>query len=374
MSDRDALLAAILANPDEDTPRLMFADWLKENGDSDRGEFVRLQVEAAHAEPFSPSARPLAADAQRLLERHAGEWTRHLAERTVARQFVRGFVEQVTVNAATFARDAAALFAAEPIRSLRVLRYAVPPVSLDAFFNAPQLAQVTRLDFSRFCPQPSEFDAFTTAFAAAQPRFDQITDLNLRENAVQPGWLRTLLAGGALPALAGLDLADDSHLGRVLAEALPTAAHRRFARLDLSYIRFASDQIQKVLASRCAREVEELRLAWRGGSAGPGPLTHLTLGWTIPWDRLRVLDLNGQGVGSEGVREIVAELSRRPGLAPLRWLGLADNGIGADGVRALAASDESRIKLYHLDLRNNGLTAAHRAALRERFPDAVIQS
>jgi uncharacterized protein (TIGR02996 family) len=32
MTDRDALLAATLANPDEDTPRLVFADWLQENG------------------------------------------------------------------------------------------------------------------------------------------------------------------------------------------------------------------------------------------------------------------------------------------------------------------------------------------------------
>jgi DNA processing protein len=31
MSDRDALLSAIRANPDDDTPRLMFADWLDEN-------------------------------------------------------------------------------------------------------------------------------------------------------------------------------------------------------------------------------------------------------------------------------------------------------------------------------------------------------
>jgi len=33
MSERDALLAAIIAHPDEDTPRLAFADFLDENGD-----------------------------------------------------------------------------------------------------------------------------------------------------------------------------------------------------------------------------------------------------------------------------------------------------------------------------------------------------
>ena len=82
------------------------------------------------------------------------------------------------------------------------------------------------------------------------------------------------------------------------------------------------------------------------------PLTHVTLGWTIPWDRLRVLDINGQGVGDEGVRSIVAGLGRRPGFAPLRWLGLANNGLKGDAIRALLHSDESRLKLYHLDVRN----------------------
>ena len=50
LSDRDALLAAIRANPDEDTPRLMFADWLDEHGDDasrTRAEFIRLQCEIA---------------------------------------------------------------------------------------------------------------------------------------------------------------------------------------------------------------------------------------------------------------------------------------------------------------------------------------
>ena len=47
LSDRDALLAAIRANPEEDTPRLMFADWLDEHGEPERAEFIRLQCEIA---------------------------------------------------------------------------------------------------------------------------------------------------------------------------------------------------------------------------------------------------------------------------------------------------------------------------------------
>jgi uncharacterized protein (TIGR02996 family) len=45
VSDGDALLAAILADPKEDTPRLVYADWLEENGQEDRGKFIRAQCE-----------------------------------------------------------------------------------------------------------------------------------------------------------------------------------------------------------------------------------------------------------------------------------------------------------------------------------------
>lgn len=45
MSDRDALLRTILADPDDDVCRLVFADWLEENGEADRAHFVRLQIE-----------------------------------------------------------------------------------------------------------------------------------------------------------------------------------------------------------------------------------------------------------------------------------------------------------------------------------------
>lgn len=46
-SERESLLAAIMANPDDDLPRLIFADWLEENGEPERAEFIRVQCELA---------------------------------------------------------------------------------------------------------------------------------------------------------------------------------------------------------------------------------------------------------------------------------------------------------------------------------------
>ena len=45
---RDALYAAILAHPDEDTPRLAYADHIEEFGDPARAEFIRVQCQLAN--------------------------------------------------------------------------------------------------------------------------------------------------------------------------------------------------------------------------------------------------------------------------------------------------------------------------------------
>lgn len=45
--DGPALLRTILERPDDDAPRLVYADWLEENGQQNRAEFIRLQLWSA---------------------------------------------------------------------------------------------------------------------------------------------------------------------------------------------------------------------------------------------------------------------------------------------------------------------------------------
>jgi uncharacterized protein (TIGR02996 family) len=49
-SDDAALLRAVLANPADDAPRLVYADWLDERGDP-RGEYLRADLEVARPQP-----------------------------------------------------------------------------------------------------------------------------------------------------------------------------------------------------------------------------------------------------------------------------------------------------------------------------------
>lgn len=113
-----ALEAAVVAAPDDDLPRLVYADWLDEHGDGERAEFIRLQVAAGarrrvrannrHGFRFSCrcGACKLDRKADRLLPRDAtgsvtGQWI-HPAVRgwVCGMMFARGFPDRFHVRSA----------------------------------------------------------------------------------------------------------------------------------------------------------------------------------------------------------------------------------------------------------------------------------
>jgi uncharacterized protein (TIGR02996 family) len=67
------LLAAVVANVDDDTPRLAYADWLDEHGRFDRAEFVRVQVERARRPAWDAAQVRLRLREHELLGRHGEE-------------------------------------------------------------------------------------------------------------------------------------------------------------------------------------------------------------------------------------------------------------------------------------------------------------
>jgi uncharacterized protein (TIGR02996 family) len=366
MTDREALLAAIHAEPDDDTPRLVYADWLQENGQPERADFIRLQIEAVRAEPFGPQGRRAAERARDLLEAHRHAWTRHLHDGFVEwPRFERGFVTQLSIEPSEFVPRAAALLQAEPIQALKLFRFASTGdrVSFQPLWELPSLRQLRRLELSSRLLAEEEFGDL-----AACPYLSSIRDLGLRDNPVPPQWLGNLLRSDRMPELTGLDLRDNSHLGPCLSTAFPDAGTRSFRRLDLTGIVFSSEQIQRVLTCRCLSRVEELRLACVPRFGDAGPLFHLDLGFVLPWGRISVLDLSGQQLGNEGVREIVLQ----PEGSTLRWLGLANNMLGPDAVRYLV--DSRHLQLNYLNVRGNNFTLSDLAALQRRFPEAVIES
>ena len=127
MTDEAAFLAAVRAAPDDDLPRLVYADWLDEHGEADRAEFIRVQCElaglACEVPGYCSDGFGKCGSCYRLddLRRHAGvlygehgdawhpadgmEWT-----------WRRGFVEVVRCTADRWVRHADAVLARHPVR------------------------------------------------------------------------------------------------------------------------------------------------------------------------------------------------------------------------------------------------------------------
>ena len=75
MSDAEALLRAILDAPEDDAPRLVYADWLDEHGDDARAAFIRAQVELARLAPDDPNRTRIVQTERTLLNANRAAWT-----------------------------------------------------------------------------------------------------------------------------------------------------------------------------------------------------------------------------------------------------------------------------------------------------------
>lgn len=122
--DQNRLLRAIIENPDDDTARLVYADWLEEHDDPTRAEFVRLQC--GLAERMGREVIPTGdAEQQRAFQLSAQLGERWLAELPAVRGvrwngFWRGFPTLSVVSPTTLVRAAPKIWSAAPIEAVTI--------------------------------------------------------------------------------------------------------------------------------------------------------------------------------------------------------------------------------------------------------------
>jgi uncharacterized protein (TIGR02996 family) len=143
MTDHHAFLQAILANPDEDAPRLIYADWLEEQGDTDRAEFIRVQCELAQLSRRDPRRKPLVQREMDLLFRYSAAWWRELPalSHLVWRFWERGCMAAVQVNqVAALCRQAKLVFSAAAVQTL--IFWDIDDISAGTLAQQPFLAHI----------------------------------------------------------------------------------------------------------------------------------------------------------------------------------------------------------------------------------------
>ena len=127
-----AFLASILEAPDDDAPRLIYADWLDEQGESDRAEFIRLQVREARMAADDPELPALRSRTRQLGLAYHVKWVNRLPyfEGVHWEIFERGFIGAARFDHPDtfFAHAAHWLAFATKFRWLKVTAFGAPVV------------------------------------------------------------------------------------------------------------------------------------------------------------------------------------------------------------------------------------------------------
>lgn len=231
--EQEALLRAVSAEPDDDNPRLAYADWLADHDQAERGEFIRLQCEHARC----VRAGKLFAQAEReqeLLSQHGDLWQ---AEYPVIpgvtwSGFWRGFPGVTVLNAGTLVRNANKIWGAAPVESVVLLR----------------------------------LDQKNAAALAASAYLNRVRVLELRSyrHTRRDGGaerLAALLASAHLTGLWWLAVLGNSQLGHEETELLANSEPlRNLEILTLRWCELGDDEARALIASPHLNNLRELDL------------------------------------------------------------------------------------------------------------------
>jgi uncharacterized protein (TIGR02996 family) len=355
MSDEAHLLAAIAEAPDDDTPRLVYADWLDEHDQPDRAEFIRLQIGLTAA--TIPEAQQEAARtrADELFKRNEAAWCGELPVRSgvtwTTTPFTRGFADTVGFrHGKAWKEHSAAVFAAAPISRVRCGGTFTAKTARPVFAS-PLIGRLAELSGIHLDEDGAKILANNAHFGG------RLRELNLSGAGDGDG------AAVVLSRVSGLRNLETLSLGQVGPKgvaALAGSPHlSRLKNLHLGTSQVGDEGAEALAASPHLSALEHVLLNYTGiGDRGAVALVQ-----SKRLVSLRELYLGGRNPITDAGAMAIASSTGLPRLAELH---LWESRITDTGARALADFAERR-GLQVLNLRSCPLSAAVFQELKERL-------
>lgn len=351
MTNEAAFIQTIREHPDDDGPRLVYADWLEEHGQCEKAEFIRVQIELAAGVADPERRRRLYALEESLLSQHARHWARSVGKWIIGWDFHRGLLTGIQIKCNDFVRHGDRLFDQAPIMKVRPNHL---PEDLRALANCRALGRVRDLDLSAGNFGAPELQPILDSPYVKQLRFLDLGTVRIRmEGAV------SLFHSPNLQALKVLDLSSTGLQG-----VWPRECPRLPNLIDLN---LASNEIEDRGAIALARSaivvgLQRLNLShcriYAPGAAALARSRRLA--------DLTILDLSANAISDAGAEA----LANSRLLNGLESLSLRDCDIGWPGAKAIAQSQMLE-GLKHLDLSGNRLNSRQQNRLELRFGSRV---
>jgi uncharacterized protein (TIGR02996 family) len=251
MSDGIALLRAILDDPDDDAPRLIYADWLDENGDQARAAFIRAQIKLARLPQDDPDRDRLVQTERTLWKANRDAWKAWVPVWAKVTEFRRGFVEDIQCHAADFIAGADEIRLLTPLQGVRLdstTEMAVPLFrsrTLDGLRNIRLSVRVERGDWAHF---------------GMCPYLTRLKRLELISSAHAAELVDTLINSPALPALESLRLRSFALGDELTTRLLGHSFVSRLRSLDLGHNGITAEGALAIVSSAHLGAIETLNL------------------------------------------------------------------------------------------------------------------
>jgi uncharacterized protein (TIGR02996 family) len=403
MSGTEAgLLQSIADEPDDDSLRLIYTDWLVDHGQPERAEFIRIQIERTRL-PLDDDRHADLAAREKELDLHRYTWMRAMPVGVLYGPWERGFPSTVgfvrggwqqwalsreDLESLTEAVErwpirtfSSPLLGCRSTRFLHSDRDRYPPrgeSGLELLADWPLLRRLTTLEVGSATSGDETLGDFGPGLwaLASSPHAENITRLILRGRLFAPDDLRDVGDSPSLPSLAELDLSYgfDDIVEESLGALAFTLAAARMRHLTCAWVDVQGSTVRTWLDRA---PLTRLHVGVPEGPEGVGPL----LG-AAGLRRLRHLGLTGEEHGfnvdevpyPDDHRAVPAllELLSSPLLAGLEELEL--RGIALDDAGALALADAPCARnLVHLSLDLCGLTGPGLAALRPLLAEGRLR-
>jgi uncharacterized protein (TIGR02996 family) len=230
--------------PDDDTPRLIFADWLQEHGNAAaaaRGEFLRSRVLRQRLPPDDPTHGLLKRREGELFTAYRWAWLGPLADQARYWEFDRGLVQIWAQAERVLSAEVTAWSATEAAYWVDSLTLSdVTPRHLSQLAESPLLEHLSTVDLS-----DNRLQSLRTLFD--RPGVRQLHRLVLSRNRLRGEAIASLTASPHLLQLRVLEL-ERNQLGDDAAALLAESASLRDLRvLRLRHNRFSSAGLNHLL-------------------------------------------------------------------------------------------------------------------------------
>lgn len=258
-----ALLDAIKDNPDEDTPRLVLADWLDEQGnelDSERAAFIREDVAAALARERGikvPLRRPASSDAYGKPDARTRRWLGPAADLAERSGFERGLPGIVVHGMRLLRADVPELLAREEFAFVQsVVLFEAGGSRIEAMANRPEF---------KFVPGITAAPMYAFGVHFAEKFFGSPNLTGLRQivfRGINPGAAGTqvLADNPALSRLRKLSLYHNKLVDKAAAALAGSKHVTNLTYLNLSDNNIGDKGAESLAASKALANLLELDL------------------------------------------------------------------------------------------------------------------